>query len=318
MRIALSLALTLFAGLPLAAHAQAQPKQMNWGETEVIGLTRIKREQVTSLLPIKVGEPVEQKEKEMLKWCEPIRKLPVLAVSCNGTVIGKRVHYIVEILEDQESDAMLHPSTAPRAAGRVPPDARLLLVQREHRVQEVMADGYLPGERITPSGVLVSDDSELRAFDAQLRDFAMGQQDRMIAIALDANHPERRDAISMLQWTGNPGVSIAAIQGRLLDPDTEVRNFTSRFILTFMERLRDPNTAEAIASTAAKVLMLPSHSDRARALAIIAQLYTLYPDIRFTLQSEAREPLKKIASESVLPSVGGEARSLLAAIGGDN
>ena len=313
MRFALTIAAALLAGLPFAVQAQ---QQMTWGETEVIGLKRLKREQITSLLPIKVGEVADQKEKEMLKWCEPLRKLPVLAVSCNGAVVGTKLYYVVEILEDTESDAILQASRSPRASGRVSPDARKLLAMREHRVQEVIADGYMPGEQITPSGILVSDDPELRAFDAQLRDFAMGQQDKLIAMVLDANHPERRDAISMLQWAGNPAFSIAAIQGRLLDPDTEVRNFTARFILTFIERLRDSEVAESLALTLTKVLTLPSHADRTKALAILSPLYTLHPEIRPTLRLEASEPLAKIARESVLPGVGGEARGLLAAIGG--
>lgn len=312
MRLASRLVLLLIAALPAAAHAQ---RQMNWGDTEIIGLKRITREQVVSLLPIRPGEVVTQKEKEMMKWCERLKKLPIAAVSCNGAVDGSQLHYIVEVLEDANADLGLQPSTAPRASGRVPPDARQMLAHREYRVQEIIADGYTPGERITPSGILVADDSELRMYDAQLRDFAAGMQDQLIAMALDANHPERRDAIAMLSWAGNPEATIAALHGRLLDPNTEVRNLTGRFVLTFIERVRDPAVAEGLAVSLSRAMALPSHADRTKAINALGQLYARHPELRATLQNVAREPLRQIARDSVLPNVGGEARALLAAIG---
>jgi len=312
MRLVSGVVLSLLTVLSTPAFAQ---RQLIWGETEIIGIKRLSREQVTSQLPIKPGEAVSQNEKDMLKWCERLKKLPIAAVSCNGAMVGTRLHYVVEILEDASADPVLQPSTAPRAAARVPPEARQLIAQREYRVQEVLADGYMPGERITPSGIVVAEDPELRTFDAQLRDLANGQQERMIAIALDARHPERKDAIVMLNWTGRPEASIAALHGRLLDPDSEVRNLTGRLVLTFIEWIKDPAVADALAGTLAQVLTLPSHTDRTKALAAMGQLYALHPEIRGKLQRVAREPLTEIARTSVLPNVGGDARGLLAAIG---
>ncbi|GAA5174737.1 hypothetical protein GCM10025771_05150 [Niveibacterium umoris] len=312
MHATVRLALLVVAALPAVAFAQ---RKMVWGETEIIGIQRITREQVVSLLPIRLGEEVTQKEKEMLKWCERLKKLPIAAVSCNGAMDRGQLHYIVEILEDANVDFGLQPSTAPRAIGRVPPDVHQMLAHREYRVQEIAAEGYSPGERITPSGVLVADDSELRMYDAQLRDLMVGQREAMVAMALDANHPDRRDAIQLLSWTGNPEASIDAIHARLLDPDTEVRNLTGRFVLSFIERVRDPAVAEALAGSLARAIALPSHADRTKAITALGQLYARHPELRSLLQQTAREPLTRIAKESVIPNVGGEARALLAAIG---
>jgi len=296
--------------LPASAFAQAR---LTWGEAEVIGLQKLKREDVTSRLPFKVGAPMAEKEKEILGWCDKLRgSLKVIALKCSGAVEDRTVHLVVEIVESADQDFGIRPSNAPTARARVTPETRQLLARREYRVQEMAAEGLTPTESITPSGVLVAEDPELRAFDAQLREACFGRRTDYVSMALDAGNQERREALVLLSWAGEPETTIAAIHGRLLDPDPEIRNLTGRLILSFMSRIEDPQIAHDVAQSFIGQLQIPTHTDRTKAVLGLAQLVAAHPELRDLIADSARAPLEKLARESVLDNVGGQARALLA------
>jgi len=296
--------------LPASAFAQAR---LTWGEAEVIGLQKLKREDVTSRLPFKVGAPMVEKEKEILGWCDKLRgSLKVIALKCSGAVEDRTVHLVVEIVESADQDFGIRPSNAPTARARVTPETRQLLARREYRVQEMAAEGLTPTESITPSGVLVAEDPELRAFDAQLREACFGRRTDYVSMALDAGNQERREALVLLSWAGEPETTIAAIHGRLLDPDPEIRNLTGRLILSFMSRIEDPQIAHDVAQSFIGQLQIPTHTDRTKAVLGLAQLVAAHPELRDLIADSARAPLEKLARESVLDNVGGQARALLA------
>lgn len=305
--------LLLLVGV-LAAPCMAQ-RTLVWGGIEVIGLNKIKREAVLERLPVHVGDPVKQKEKEMLRWCDALRSLPLVAVNCAGAEVDGRVYYVVEIVESRDTDYGLRPATGAPVTARVPPEARQLLSKREFRVQEMAAEGMTPTERLTPSGIVVAEDSELRMYDAELRESVDGQRTRLVAMALDAGHPERREAIQLLAWTGAPQASLATLYPLLLDPDPAVRNEVGRLFLLFSDRLTDSDVAESMVDVFVRQLALPAHADRTKAVLGLALLYTAHRELKPHLIERAREPLLRLARESVVPNVGGAARNLLAALG---
>lgn len=305
--------LALLSGVPALCAAQ---RVLLWGGAEIIGLQKVPREAVLEKLGFKIGEPVKQKDREMLRWCNAIKTLPVASVNCVGAEVGGKVYYVVEILESADADFGLTVSRGAPAAARVPPEAHALLVKREYRVQEIAAEGLTPSERVTPSGILVAEDPELRSYDAQLREAVSGMRERFVAIALDPAHSDRREAVQLLAWTGAPQASLAALYPCLLDPDSNVRNEVGRLLMLFGDRIVDSELAEALVGVLAKQLSLPSHADRTRALLGLAQVYARHPALKGTLRTVAGPALRKIAAESIVPNVGGEAHSLLAALGG--
>lgn len=295
-----------FASAPVLAQTV-----MIWGETEVLGLDKVSRDTVLAQLPIKLGSRVNQKEKELLGWCEGLRRLPLAAVSCTGTVIGNELHYVVEVFESQETNLRLSAPTGAPVAGKLPSELRQLLGRREYRVQEIAAEGAMPAEKVTPSGIVIGEDPELRMYDVQIRDACAGMREHLVAMVLDGQHAERRTAAQLLSWAGRPEASIAQVHHRLLDPDREMRNLIGRFILTFADRVYDSDVAEAVAESLVKQLAIPTLTDRTKALGGLAQLLARHPELHSRLRDSARGPLEKIAHESVLPTIGGEARGLL-------
>ncbi|WP_341676825.1 hypothetical protein [Niveibacterium sp. SC-1] len=316
MRRVLPLLSCLLCCLLLPAGAFAQTRLI-WGEAEVIGLQTLKREDITSRLPFKVGAPMEEKEKEILGWCDKLRgSLKVLALKCSGAVEERTVHLVVEVIESADQSFGIRPSNAPAARARIAPEARQLLARREYRVQEMAAEGQTPSEAITPSGVIVADDPELRMFDAQLRETCFGRRADYVSIVLDPGSQERREALVLLSWTGEPETTIAAIHSRLLDPDPEIRNLTGRLILSFMSRIEDPQIAHDVAQSFVGQLQIPTHTDRTKAVLGLAQLVAAHPELRDLIADSARAPLEKLARESVLDNVGGQARALIARLRG--
>jgi hypothetical protein len=309
--VLLSLAL---ACLPLAAHAAAERKLV-WGEPEIIGLKHLTRAEVVAKLPLKIGSAMEEKEEEVVRWCEKLRSLPIASVNCSGAVENGQVHFVADIVEDKNATFTFRPAPGPAAAARVPPEAHKLLVQREYRSQEISAEGFSAGEKITPSGVLVSDDPEMRAFDAQLRELCMGNREALVAIVQDPNHLDRHDAANLLPWAGSPESSMFDVSPRLLDPDPEVRDAVGRFVLSFMSRLQDQGVALELVHSLAGQLRLPSHADRAKAVLALAQIAGRFPELRPQILDETQETLRQLAHDSVLRSVGGESRQLLVTLG---
>lgn len=298
--------LIAFASAPSLAQTA-----MVWGETEVIGLEKMPREQVLAQLPIQPGSRVDQKEKEMLRWCERVRRLPLAAVSCTGTVIGEELHYVVEVVESPDAKLRLQAATGAPVSDKLPGEIRKLLSHREYRIQEMAAEGTAPIEGVTPSGVVIGEDSELRMYDVQIRDACIGRRETLIAMVLDGHNGERRIAAQLLAWAGEPEESIARVHHRLLDPDGEMRNLIGRLILTFADRIRDPEIAEGVANSLLAQLALPTLTDRTKALGGLGKLLARHPELHARLREVAQAPLEKIARESVLPTIGGEARGLL-------
>ncbi|MCL2657198.1 MAG: hypothetical protein FWD62_07195 [Betaproteobacteria bacterium] len=301
----------LLACLPFAALAASSQQKLIWGEPEIIGLKRLTRAQVIAQLPFTVGDEMKEKEKEVARWCEHLRTLPLASVNCSGAVEGNEVHFVADIVEDANARFVFQVAPGPAAAARVPPEARKLLARREYRTQEISAEGFSSGEKITPSGVLVADDPELRAYDAQLRELCMGNRANLVAIVQDPNHLDRQDAANLLAWAGDPESSLFDVSPRLVDPDPGVRDAVGRFALSFMSRVEDPGVASALAHSLADQLNLPSHADRAKAVLALAQIAGRFPSVRSQILEEARAPLERLARESVLRSVGGEAHQLL-------
>ncbi len=304
----------ILSALPLIATAAEVPKLV-WGEAEIVGLRKLTRADVVAKLPLKVGEKMEEKEKEIARWCERVRTLPVASVNCSGALEGNEVHFVADIIEDKDATFIFRPASGTAAAARVPPEARKLYAQREYRAQEITAEGGIPGEKITPSGVIVSDDPEMRAYDAQLRELCMGNRDALVAMVQDPNHLDRRDAANLLPWAGNPETTMFDVAQRLADPDPAVREAVARFVLSFMTRLQDSGVAADLAHNFAAQLRLPSHADRAKAVLALAQIAGRFPDLRPQMLDETRDTLILIARESVLRSIGGEARQLLVTLG---
>jgi hypothetical protein len=288
---------------------------MVWGEPEIIGLKRLTRAEVIAKLPFKVGDKMEQQEKEAAQWCEKLRSLPIASVNCSGAVENGQVHFVADIVEDKNTTFTFRPAPGPAAAARVPPEAHKLLVQREYRAQEISAEGFSAGEKITPSGVIVSDDPEMRAFDSQLRELCMGNREALVAIVQDPNHIDRHDAAALLSWAGKPEYTMFDVSPRLLDPDPEVRDAIGRFVLSFMSKLQDPGVATELVHSLSGQLRLPSHADRAKAVLALAQIAGRFPELRQQILEEAEEPLRQLARDSVLRSVGGESRQLLVTLG---
>lgn len=301
--------------LALASCPAFAQLKLTWGETEVLGLDKLSRAEILAQLPIRSGSEVEQNEKEMMRWCDRVRRLPLAAVNCSGTVIGGELHYVVELVESPTAKFGLVPPNGAPTAARLPPELKKLLAHREYRAQEIAAEGGSPSEQITPSGVVIGEDPELRMYDVQIRDACMGLRETLVAIVLDGSHTERRIAAQLLVWAGEPEASLASLHGRLLDPDREIRNLIGRLVLSFADRIQDSDLAESVAQSLLAQLTLPTLTDRTKALGGLAKLLARHPELRVNLNDSAREPLAKIARESVLPTIGGEARGLLNLLG---
>lgn len=308
--LALALAFVLF----LPATSRATGTGLIWGEPEILGLQRIARAEVLRRLPLTPGAPMREKERDILRWCDDLRALPVAGVHCAGAVERDRVHLVVEIAEQPGPPAGLRAATGAPVAGRLPAEASALLRRREYRMQELAAEGRPANERITPSGVVVADDPELTAFDAQLREQCMGRAPLLISVVQDPQHPERTEAVQLLAWAGTPEDSVAALSGRLLDPDPAVRSAVGQFVLTFLDRVEDEEVLRALVAAFTAQAALPLHTDRTKAVPALARLARQHPALRPDIALLAGPTLARLAQESVLAEVGGQARAALAVL----
>lgn len=143
------------------------------------------------------------------------------------------------------------------------------------------------------------------------------EEEILQCVLLCGDSEDRAAATELLGWIPTSTRTMQVALGALGDSDPPVRNNASRYIrFRLTSFLSDESMVRSLARSAAKQTSMPSHGDRNKGLFMLNDLARIAPAV---VACEAKEHwpwIEYLASTSVLPNIGGEAKRLLESLDG--
>lgn len=281
---------------------------------DVFGSRTVDDNQIEALLPFKIGDQVRSDDKtKRNEACDNIKEVfNFFSTYCSVVLIQPDEAYLsVDVVENDEQWRNQYRTPHWRQSLHLPSAVNLALETLSNLEDERYDKGIEIVEKITAGDFLDFDDPELHTTALELKRLARHSRSLVLeTLTLAQSSDERRNAAYLLSWVGKPNETMRWALGVADDPDPQVRNLVSRYLVKFLPVIRSQSLRRNIIQTFIKQLERPSFGDRNKALAGLSEIAVTDSGLASIIAAKACYPINAIAQKSTLPNVGGFAKSL--------
>ncbi len=287
-----------------------------WTGLEYFGPTSLSREALLDQQPFVMGTQWQEHDvAEVDAWCAEFAEQKGIAYHHCSTLryVDGRAFVLIDFAEELPSvrDAPQGDSVWPEPAISETWDR---IVERRRELFEAQDFDALQ-ESFEP-GWLTWADPELAEWAAELGAATPVHREALTSLVNTASDADvRARAANLLNYAGDHAQSVQETLEVLTDPDAVVRNDLTRYLLHAATSLEDEAARLIVARALADQARRPTMSDRNKALYALWTLAKQDWADRQALLDVAAPVAEDVAERSILPNVGGAARSLLSELG---
>ena len=288
-----------------------------WAGIEVMGCDAKTAQIVRNLIPIEKGTPFYADKEQFNSWCDLVKgKINAKDINCGFIGFLKGEYYFdVEIIPHGTKETTFR--SIPKLSTKsptVPRNLEKLYEQWDQHFLTMIKTGVNPYEEYK-NGFLDYQDPYLHEVALKLANSTYRYNDILLKVIRYSQDPNQRCmASSLLAWSKHPNNIEYILKWDLLnDPDENVRNDLARSLSFTLVDVKDKKLLNDSISMFCKQATLPSHGDRNKAVVSLQDILNKHKDLVIS-DDECKQTLTYISQNSILPNVGGVAKTILTTI----
>lgn len=314
-RLMLAAAFVVLAGSAVdAPGCQARPSGDHFEGVEFFGSSQMTRMELTKLLGLKSGAPVNSVERAIKRAAEQLERQHIRANFQMVSVSPDRVYVVVDIMDSREESLPTRRLKQPRHVILSTERPLELLVELHDRLDKLQAEGRMASESF-PDGIKHFSDEPAEQIAAEIFKYLPNMRGEFLAVVDSDPDPTRRlAAVELLNFAGSVPDTAARLVPALDDSDAQVRIAVDRYIFPRLKLLNDEFPYTGLIDGLSRQLRRPTHEDRTKSLYTMLALSRVKPLLLRQIKEQDEQKIKELADQSVLPTVKDPCQSLISAI----
>lgn len=282
-----------------------------WQGIEVMGTSQVLSQRIKNIVPIEKGSTFNCDENICKRWCDKIKEeISPNKAECGAVSYFDHTHYyLVEVLPQYTENYRQIKKTGSHNK-KLPP--QLQNIFNTFEIQEF--NNFKLGRNIEKGSEKLQR-KDIQNLSNKLEKLVPKYNELILDVLTyseDVN--QRRDAAKLLTWTKDSNLQEIIDRNLMNDPDSAVRNNLSLSLSSYIKNLNDPVLIEKSLKMYCQQISLPSHGDRNKGLFSIQEILNKDKKKYALLDNTCIEKIKLISETSILPNVGGFAKTILTSL----